>query len=331
MPVLKFNQCDYDCGSKQNKRGSFRVYCRRVDPECKVESLIIPPSPAITPLPIKWKPKRFYKSQEYIGVKTKKEEHGEWIESTFIQRFQGKPYSRAEWDTIMEYSNERWNLLLDRIQKEAQAQNRNPVITETYAYTAPKIVSIPKKQAEPQQRIVMRGGPGTRKLQNMAACLKQNNIEYEYEGEAATSGFGVAEITINEQNVPKARECGWRVSRRQWATRTGPLKATVDVEKRAKPISVAPTETPWDAVIDIRSGTHIKRIVDTKTLKTIPINRIKGLRVAVWNSIEAEQILDRGGIPVDRDTKKPWIKVGKDVFLEKRPISVAPTATPLTA
>lgn len=36
MPVLKFDQCDYDCHDKQNKRGSFRVYCRRVDPKCGV-------------------------------------------------------------------------------------------------------------------------------------------------------------------------------------------------------------------------------------------------------------------------------------------------------
>lgn len=34
MPVLKFNQCDYDCGGKKDKRGSFRVYCKRVDPKC---------------------------------------------------------------------------------------------------------------------------------------------------------------------------------------------------------------------------------------------------------------------------------------------------------
>ena len=35
MPVLKFDQCDYNCHDKKDKRGSFRVYCRRVDPKCK--------------------------------------------------------------------------------------------------------------------------------------------------------------------------------------------------------------------------------------------------------------------------------------------------------
>jgi len=34
MPVLKFNQCDYSCDGKRDKRGGFRVYCQRVEKQC---------------------------------------------------------------------------------------------------------------------------------------------------------------------------------------------------------------------------------------------------------------------------------------------------------
>lgn len=49
MPVLKFNQCDYDCHDKRDKRGSFRVYCRRVDPKCQV---MLAPTVEVAPLTI---------------------------------------------------------------------------------------------------------------------------------------------------------------------------------------------------------------------------------------------------------------------------------------
>ena len=275
MPVLKFNQCDYDCHGKKDKRGSFRIYCGKVDKTCSqgstngkvgvslpVPSKIVScpfrqPIPKVMsertkiglfpmpPLPpYDTRPKRFYSERKYIGINFRKEEHGEWIDSLIINKFQGHPYNKYDFKIIVEYNNDLWNHLIQRIKSEAAVYNREAVIKDDYAYTVAKIISTPK--------------------------------------------------------------------------------TTV-----ARPASA--TETPWDAVIDVRTGTLIERIVDAKTLKTIPINRIKGLRVAVWNSIEATQILNRGGIPIDRGTKKPWIKVGKDVLLETRPISVAPTATPLTA
>jgi len=39
MPRLKFKNCDYDCNDMRDKRGTFRVYCRRVDKKCKISSL----------------------------------------------------------------------------------------------------------------------------------------------------------------------------------------------------------------------------------------------------------------------------------------------------
>ena len=42
MPRLKFKNCDYDCDDMRDKRGTFRVYCRRVDKKCKISAAIEP-------------------------------------------------------------------------------------------------------------------------------------------------------------------------------------------------------------------------------------------------------------------------------------------------
>lgn len=167
MPVLKFNQCDYDCHDKKNKRGSFRVYCRKVDKTCSQGSptpkdyvrkphqrqrlmvskeygadilLPMPPLP-----PGDTRPKRFYQEQDYIGINFRKEEHGEWIDSLNITKFQGRPHNVYNFKIIVEYNNDLWNHLIQRIKSEATVYNRESVIKDDYAYTVAKIISTPKR------------------------------------------------------------------------------------------------------------------------------------------------------------------------------------------
>lgn len=220
MPVLKFNQCDYDCRDKRDKRGSFRVYCRRVESECGKRVKDTKKKP--------WFRKEEHEltSFDFPGGVSQYLEHIsaqpphilllEQYTDAFLYK---KPIgSGPEVEAIIK------NQWMNAIEKELSYGNPIPLpVLNQYQKLR---VTTPKANSPLTQRIVvMRGGPGSRKLQTMAACLKQNNIEYVYQGEAATSGFGIAEITINEQDVPKARECGWRVSRKQWATRKGPISS----------------------------------------------------------------------------------------------------------
>lgn len=66
MPVLKFNKCDYDCSERWDKRGNFRVYCRRLDKKC--QNIVLSPTiPALPKLPpINTRPKRFYKNNDFF-------------------------------------------------------------------------------------------------------------------------------------------------------------------------------------------------------------------------------------------------------------------------
>lgn len=180
MPVLKFNQCDYDCHGKRIKRG-FRVYCGKVDKTCSQGSptpraygsqgsptpkerprkftngkvgvsLPVPSEVGLFPMPplppYDTRPKRFYRERKYIGATFRKEEHGEWIDSLTINKFQGRPYNVYNFKIIVEYNNDLWNHLIQRIKSEATVYNREAIIKDDYAYTAAKIISTPKERPQ---------------------------------------------------------------------------------------------------------------------------------------------------------------------------------------
>lgn len=60
MPVLKFNQCNYDCEGKSDKRGMLRVYCHRIDHKCG--KLPTAPINVVVPLPSPPSPQKAIKS-----------------------------------------------------------------------------------------------------------------------------------------------------------------------------------------------------------------------------------------------------------------------------
>lgn len=69
---------------------------------------------------------RFEKGKEYIGIKYMgKNFKGEWEKRMEITKHHGRPYSVAEWDSIIEYTPEKWAELKEIIQKEADANNRD--------------------------------------------------------------------------------------------------------------------------------------------------------------------------------------------------------------
>lgn len=170
MPVLKFNQCDYNCRGKKDNRGTFRAYCGKVDKTCSQGSptpiplpplqrgeeangkvgvsLPVPSEVGLFPMPplppYDTRPKRFYRERKYIGINFRKEEHGEWIDSLTINKFQGHPYNKYDFKIIVEYNNGLWNHLIQRIKSESAVHNREAVIKDDYAYTAAKIISKPR-------------------------------------------------------------------------------------------------------------------------------------------------------------------------------------------
>jgi len=75
MSTLKFNECNYSCDGKRDKRGSFRVYCRRIDPKCKQITPALSTSPPLSPL---FSPAEKYVPiiQQVIGTYPKQRIHG---------------------------------------------------------------------------------------------------------------------------------------------------------------------------------------------------------------------------------------------------------------
>jgi len=92
-------------------------------------------------------PKRFFKNQFYIGVKTKERvaPYSDWEDRLSIRRFRGKPYNKYEYTRIIEYDEQSWQNLLGEIREEAQHKNLDVETTEDYAYTIPKWRSFPSE------------------------------------------------------------------------------------------------------------------------------------------------------------------------------------------
>lgn len=92
----------------------------------KGETAVIPEFKLIAGLRPTGKIKRFEKGKDYIGIKYKGKNHlGEWEERMEMTKLHGRPYSAAEWDSIIEYTPKKWAELKELIQKEANVNNRD--------------------------------------------------------------------------------------------------------------------------------------------------------------------------------------------------------------
>ena len=143
VTMLKFDDELFACYGKQGKR-SYGVYCRRQGDSGPRPSQLVP-MPKLPPKDSR--PKRYFQKKRYIGIKFRREEHGEWLDTLWITNFAGRPLNAYEYKVIIEYSEKMWDALIKRIKSEAETQNRNLVIHQGengYAYTTAKIISTPR-------------------------------------------------------------------------------------------------------------------------------------------------------------------------------------------
>jgi len=125
------------------------------------------------------KPTRFYKDKEYIGVKDRFPRSGLAgdfkTKTTEIYRFKGRPYSVVEYHDIFEYTDSKWQELINVIKAEAQKYDMDVHVTEKYAYVIPIWTSKPKNKASPTTMQELKENAGNKKSKGKKNAVTWSN------------------------------------------------------------------------------------------------------------------------------------------------------------
>lgn len=86
-------------------------------------------------------PPRFYKKQTYIGIENSVPLHQAHTYTDkprlSIKRFNGRPYNKYEFESIIEYDPVTWNNLVDKIKARAKTENMGVRVTDNHVFSVP--------------------------------------------------------------------------------------------------------------------------------------------------------------------------------------------------